>query len=211
MCEHILRDIPHSNEPILRNDQKRSVLIELTSKSDTELFRSLTPGEIKLAKSVFQNAINYDRVKIYCGSNQSRSQSKAITNTQNGEVLLSINEYRTDFSAGYTSYRDSVKYPHLFIFAMTFVWQYYRHDSSFHDSTYASSCWCTYDFDKPYFIFYTMEQQAAIVADYWVLNQYDLTEYEDLSGYQKYEKFKINMRMELLGKYESILSMHIII
>lgn len=140
---------------------------------------------------MFQNTINYDRVKIYCGSNQSRSQSKAITNTQNGEVLLRINEYRTYFSTGYTSYHDSVKYLHLFIFAITFVWQYYLHDSSSHDSTYASSCWRTYFFNKPYFIFYTIEQQAAIVADYLVLSQYDLTEYKGLSSYQKYGNLRL--------------------
>lgn len=91
---------------------------------------------------------------------------------------MSVNEYKSDFSADYTNFHDSVKYPHLFIFAMSFVWQYYRYDSSFHDNTYASTRWDSYHLDEPHFIFYSMEQQAAMIADYWLLKKYGLTEYE---------------------------------
>ncbi len=210
MCTSILRESCSDNhESILRNNQKMSV--ELPLQTGSELFRTLTPGEIKLAKTIFQNIINYDRIKIYCGNNQSRTQSKVITNTQNGKVQLSIKEYRSDFSADYTSYHESVKYPHIFIFAMSFVWQYFRHDTSFHDNTYASSFWQSYDFHEPRFSFYSMEQQAAIISDYWLLNNFDITEYEELSSNQEYERFKINvsMKMDLLDKYESMLRMHI--
>ncbi len=208
MCESILRNSSfNNNEVILRDSHELSA--ELPSESDSKLFRSLTSGEIRLAKTIFKNIINYDRVKIYCDHSHSSSQSKIITNTRNGEVLLSINEYKSDFSAGYTSYYDSVKYSHLFILAMTFVWQYYRHDSSFHDSTYVSSLWYSYTLDKACFIFYTMEQQAAIIADYWLLRTYDLTEYENFSNCKRDERFKINEGIELLKEYESILWMHI--
>ncbi|HCL5252108.1 TPA: hypothetical protein N2G30_002232 [Salmonella enterica] len=132
-----------------------------------------------------------------------------ITNTRNGEVLLSINEYRSDFTADCTNYHDSVKYSHLFILAMAFVWQYYRHDSSFHDSTYASSLWYSYTLDEPCFIFYSIEQQAAIISDYWLLNKHGLIEYEGLSNHKIHNQFKINAEIELLRKYESILWMHI--
>ncbi|EAW1721636.1 hypothetical protein AHX05_23295 [Salmonella enterica subsp. indica] len=56
-----------------------------------------------------------------------------------------------------------------------------------------------------------MEQQAAIISDYWLLNNFDITEYEELSSNQEYERFKINvsMKMDLLDKYESMLRMHI--
>ncbi|EEM2500443.1 TPA: hypothetical protein GND40_000496 [Salmonella enterica subsp. indica] len=122
-----------------------------------------------------------------------------------------MKEYSADFSADYTSYHDSVKYPHTFIFAMSFVWQYFRHDSSFHDNTYASSYWQSYGFNEPRFSFYSMEQQAAIIADYWLLNNFDLTEYGELSSNQEYERFKINvsMKIDLLDKYEYLLRMHI--
>lgn len=209
MCESILRNSsPDNNETILRNSQHLSVELPSQSQSGTELFRSLTPGEIKLAQTVFQNIINYDRVKIYCHSSQSRTQPRVITTTKNGEVLLSMSEYRSDFSGDYTNYHDSAKCPHSFIFAMSFVWQYFRYDSSFHDP-YISSVWYSYKLDEPAFNFYTMEQQASIIADYWLLNKHDIVEYKDISNYQEYDKFGVDIKRDLLRSYEFMLRMHI--
>ena len=209
MCESILRNFSvDNNEAILRNSQYLSVEPPSQSQSGAEMFRALTSGEIKLAQTVFQNIINYDRVKIYCHSSQSRMQPRVITTTKNGKVLLSVNEYRPDFSGDYTSHHDSVKYPHLFIFAMSFVWQYFRYDSSFRDP-YTSSVWYSYKLDEPAFNFYTMEQQASIIADYWLLNKYDIVEYEELSNYQEYDKFGIDISKDLLMNYESMLRMHV--
>ncbi|ENT3184875.1 hypothetical protein ACFEOB_002050 [Salmonella enterica] len=209
MCESILRNSsPDNNETILRNSQHLSVELPSQSQPSTELFRSLTPGEIKLAQTVFQNIINYDRVKIYCHSSQSRRQPRVITTTKNGEVLLSMSEYRSDFSSDYTNYHDSVKCPHSFIFAMSFVWQYFRYDSSFHDP-YISSVWYSYKLDEPAFNFYTMEQQASIIADYWSLNKHDIVEYKDISNYQEYDKFGVDIKRDLLRSYEFMLRMHI--
>ncbi|UQI37385.1 hypothetical protein [Citrobacter freundii] len=209
MCESILRNFPvDNNEAILRNSQYLSVEPPSQSQSGAEMFRALTSGEIKLAQTVFQNIINYDRVKIYCHSSQSRIQPRVITTTKNGKVLLSVNEYRPDFSGDYTSHHDSVKYPHLFIFAMSFVWQYFRYDSSFRDP-YTSSVWYSYKLDEPAFNFYTMEQQASIIADYWLLNKYDLTEYEELSNHQEYDRIGIDIKENLLMNYASVIRMHI--
>lgn len=209
MCESILRNSsPDNNETILRNSQHLSVELPSQSQPGTELFRSLTPGEIKLAQTVFQNIINYDRVKIYCHSSQSRRQPRVITTTKNGEVLLSMSEYHSDFSGDYTNYHDSVKCPHSFIFAMSFVWQYFRYDSSFHDP-YISSVWYSYKLDEPAFNFYTMEQQASIIADYWLLNKHDIVEYKDISNYQEYDKFGVDIKRDLLRSYEFMLRMHI--
>lgn len=209
MCESILRNSsPDNNETILRNSQHLSVELPSQSQPGTELFRSLIPGEIKLAQTVFQNIINYDRVKIYCHSSQSRTQLRVITTTKNGEVLLSMSEYRSDFSGDYTNYHDSVKCPHSFIFAMSFVWQYFRYDSSFHDP-YISSVWYSYKLDEPAFNFYTMEQQASIIADYWLLNKHDIVEYKDISNYQEYDKFGVDIKRDLLRSYEFMLRMHI--
>lgn len=209
MCESILRDSSlENNEIILRNSQHLYVEPPSQPQPGTELFRPLTPGEIKLAQTVFQNIIDYDRVKIYCHSSQSRTQPRVITTTKNGEVLLNMSEYRSDFSGDYTNYHDSVNYPHSFIFAMSFVWQYFRYDSSFHDP-YTSSVWYSYKLDEPAFNLYTMEQQASIIADYWLLNKYDIVEYEDLSNCQEYDRLGIDVKKNLLMDYESMLRMHI--
>lgn len=211
MCENILRNASlDNNEIILRNNHHLSeeLVPHLQSESGIELFRSLTPGEIKLAQTVFQNIIDYDRVKIYCHSSQSRTQPRIIATTKNGRVLLSANEYRPDFSDDYISHHDSVKYQHSFIFAMSFVWQYFRYDSSFRDP-YASSIWCNYKLDEPSFIFYTKEQQASIISDYWLINKYDIVEFEKISNHQEYDKFEKNIRDNLLMSYSSMLRMHI--
>ncbi|EAO3465343.1 TPA_asm: hypothetical protein GND03_001771 [Salmonella enterica subsp. houtenae serovar 16:z4,z32:-] len=131
-----------------------------------------------------------------------------ITTTKNGEVLLSMSEYRSDFSGDYTNYHDSAKCPHSFISAMSFVWQYFRYDSSFHDP-YISSVWYSYKLDEPAFNFYTMEQQASIIADYWLLNKHDIVEYKDISNYQEYDKFGVDIKRDLLRSYEFMLRMHI--
>ncbi|MCR5946817.1 hypothetical protein D6T91_12855 [Salmonella enterica subsp. houtenae] len=119
-----------------------------------------------------------------------------------------MSEYRSDFSGDYTNCHDSVKCPHSFIFAMSFVWQYFRYDSSFHDP-YISSVWYSYKLDEPAFNFYTMEQQASIIADYWLLNKHDIVEYKDISNYQEYDKFGVDIKRDLLRSYEFMLRMHI--
>ncbi|EJF5604937.1 hypothetical protein M8X47_000547 [Salmonella enterica] len=119
-----------------------------------------------------------------------------------------MSEYRSDFSGDYTNYHDSVKCPHSFIFAMSFVWQYFRYDSSFHDP-YTSSVWYSYKLDEPAFNFYTMEQQTSIIADYWLLNKHDIVEYKDISNYQEYDKFGVDIKRDLLRSYEFMLRMHI--
>ncbi|EBD9256979.1 hypothetical protein KHA76_001986 [Salmonella enterica subsp. houtenae serovar 44:z36,[z38]:-] len=119
-----------------------------------------------------------------------------------------MSEYRSDFSGDYTNYHDSAKCPHSFIFAMSFVWQYFRYDSSFHDP-YISSVWYSYKLDEPAFNFYTMEQQASIIADYWLLNKHDIVGYKDISNYQEYDKFGVDIKRDLLRSYEFMLRMHI--
>lgn len=54
-----------------------------------------------------------------------------------------------------------------------------------------------------------MEQQASIIADYWLLNKYDLTEYEELSNHQEYDRIGIDIKENLLMNYASVIRMHI--
>ncbi|EBM6814303.1 hypothetical protein D3Q35_22980, partial [Salmonella enterica] len=63
--------------------------------------------------------------------------------------------------------------------------------------------------DEPAFNFYTMEQQASIIADYWSLNKHDIVEYKDISNYQEYDKFGVDIKRDLLRSYEFMLRMHI--
>ncbi|HAT8011858.1 hypothetical protein K7R23_14520 [Citrobacter rodentium NBRC 105723 = DSM 16636] len=115
-----------------------------------------------------------------------------------------MNEYREDFSTGYDNFHESAKSTHLFILAMAFVWQYYRYDSSFCDP-YTSTNVYQYSFNKPSFNFYTLEQQASIIADYWLLNKYSIQTYEELTGCRDYERNNLNFKSSLLKEYKKIL------
>jgi hypothetical protein len=39
-----------------------------------------------------------------------------------------------------------------------------------------------------------MEQQASIISDYWLINKYDIVEYEKLSNYKEYDKFGVDVK-----------------
>lgn len=107
MSESILRNASlETDNNILRGDKLR---VFLSSGDKDSIFRSLTPGEIELAESIFQSTIKYNKVKIYRGGYQSELQPKIMTQPRSGGVILTINEYRDDFSANYTDYHDSLR------------------------------------------------------------------------------------------------------
>jgi hypothetical protein len=202
MREHILRNcFFESDTTILRNNMLQ---MNASADKDEVIFRKLTSDEIKLAESVFRDVIKYNRVKIYRGSGKTVAQSKIMTQPRNGGVIVAINEYREDFSTGYDNFHESAKSTHLFILAMAFVWQYYRYDSSFCDP-YTSTNVYQYSFNKPSFNFYTLEQQASIIADYWLLNKYSIQTYEELTGCRDYERNNLNFKSSLLKEYKKIL------
>lgn len=206
MSENILRNSSvETGDNILRNDILR---MPLSSDDKDNIFRALTPGEIELAESIFQDTIKYNKIKIYRGGCQSGLQPKVMTQPRSGGVILTINEYRDDFSTNYDNYHDSLKSSRLFIFAMSFIWQYYRYDSSFCDA-YTSFKPCQYNLKEPSFNFYTMEQQASIIADYWSLNKYGRQEYKKLTERQDYDESKLNMKMDVLMEYQNILRMFV--
>lgn len=206
MNKNILRNSAfETGGNILRNDILRSPLYP---DDKDNIFRALTPGEIELAESVFRDTIKYDKIKIHRGGYQSGLQPKVMTQPRNGGVILTMNEYRNDFSTNHDNYHDLLKLSRLFIFSMSFIWQYYRYDSSFCDP-YISVKSCQYNLKEPSFNFYTMEQQASIIADYWLLNKYNLQEYERLTERQDYDENKLNMKMNVLMEYQSMLRMFV--
>lgn len=206
MSEGILRNSSfESADSVLR---KGILRIHTSVDEGDNIFRALTPGEIELAKSIFKDIVNYNRVKIYRGDHQSEKQPKVITQPRSGGVILTINEYRDDFSLGYENHHDLVSSTRLFILAMSFVWQYYRYDSSFCDA-YASVDRFQYNLDKPSFNFYSMEQQASIIADYWVLSKYGLQEYEGLNDCLSCNGMRFGMNMEMLTEYRNVVPMMI--
>lgn len=129
--------------------------------------RTLTDGEIALARSVFGDAIAYDRVRI-CHWKWAFFQPRRVVMAPMGALHFHPHGdlYCDDFSAASQSLKG------LFIHEMTHVWQsqmrgrWYlvlmRHPLA----TYSYSL-------KPGWMLerYGLEQQAEIVRHYWLLTQ----------------------------------------
>lgn len=132
--------------------------------------RSLTTGEIVLARQVFGDSINYESVKIHDGA-FIFFQPKRSGMTPNGEIYIR-DCFSADYSQGDASDRS------FFIHEMTHVWQYQNKVLNpiteaiklnlKHKFNYSAA----YDFkldDKKYLTDYNMEQQASIVAEYYLV------------------------------------------
>lgn len=134
--------------------------------------RPLTDGEIKLAKTVFGDAIDYARVSV----NDTKFigfHPKGTAMAPNGSLYM-FGCYHADYSA---------LPPHgqsLFIHEMTHVWQYQNKVlkpvveavklNLAHKFNYDAAYDYTLDAKKD-LLAYNMEQQASIVQDYFVLRE----------------------------------------
>ena len=80
--------------------------------------RSLTAGEVALAQTMFQQAIDYSAVRLAFGSWWQKYSKTAVA--PNGKIYFPHHAYCEDFS---------LAAPHLqvwFMHEMTHVWQYQR-------------------------------------------------------------------------------------
>ncbi|WP_238081368.1 MULTISPECIES: type IV secretion protein Rhs [Pseudescherichia] len=159
--------------------------------------RLLTLGEIKIARTVFGEAIHYSKVWIHHGSYLPFGlQNKDTAMTPNGELYFRT-WYTNDFSVA--------DYPlrHLFIHEMSHVWQRERGMNVIARGLVSFAVSYRYSLDGRPLRRYPMEQQAQIIADYFILTNYgyslwmilrrrgDITLDGDLSEAvirQKYEK-----------------------
>lgn len=132
--------------------------------------RPLTKGEVALAKSVFGDAIDYDRVTI--------TEGKFIGFQPHGTAMAPEGNlymygcYRDDYSTG-----DVYTQGH-FIHEMTHVWQFQNKvlrpitaaiELNFtYKFNYMAAYHYTLDGQKD-LLAYNMEQQASIVQDYFVM------------------------------------------
>ncbi|EOU9560462.1 type IV secretion protein Rhs [Cronobacter dublinensis] len=141
--------------------------------------RLMTPGEIAMAKRVFGHSIVYSRVWRHCDSYLPFGlQSTRFAMTPNGELWFRKEKYAADYSD--VSVTPGSK--HLFIHEMGHVWQ---HQTGRWVRLRGSFSWAadyTYRLDKEKITDYTLEQQAAIIADYWFLLTYGMKAWLDNQG-----------------------------
>lgn len=101
----------------------------VTPDRSKRIIRILTSGEISLARSVFEDTIEYNKVWIHNDSYLSAKMQGATTAmTPDGEMYYPDAVYSPDFSSRPIpgSYETVARASHLFIHEMTHVWQYQR-------------------------------------------------------------------------------------
>ena len=133
--------------------------------------RNLTVAEISLAREIFQHAIDYERVLVHRGK-YFFTQPKNSGMTPNGEIYVNGSIYRKDYAAA------QIELQSFFIHEMTHVWQYQNrilHVKLFSIlgqirflGNYARMYEYTLETGKS-LIDYGIEQQAAIVEDYFTI------------------------------------------
>lgn len=131
--------------------------------------RLLTLGELRMAKTVFEETIHYNRVWIHHDSYLPFGlQNRDTAMTPNGELYFR-NWYTSDFSVA--------DYPsrHLFIHEMGHVWQRERGMSIIVRGLVSFAVSYRYRLDGRPLRRYPMEQQAQIIADNFILNSYGYT------------------------------------
>ncbi|MBN3854872.1 type VI secretion system tip protein VgrG [Paraburkholderia sp. Ac-20340] len=133
--------------------------------------RPLTAGEIEMARTVFQDSIDYDKVRVHKGSFiWFDLQSKRTAITPNGHMYFREEDFEEDFSA------KSVKAFNRgwFMHEMTHVWQYQLGYTVLLHGLFVSirgksAYRYSIDIDNV-FHDYNMEQQGDILSDYYAIH-----------------------------------------
>lgn len=130
--------------------------------------RLLTLGEINLGKIIFGSSIYWSKVWVHCESYLPFNlQGKFVGMSPNGEMYFRKETYLKDFSLSSRSNQ------HFFMHEMTHVWQ---HQHGMWVRTRGLFSWAStyrYTIDpKKKLSQYSMEQQAQIIADYFLLKKY---------------------------------------
>ena len=150
-----------------------------------EVKRKLTKNEVDLARLVYKDSIPYDKVWIFRGDLLGMPNSSNNAMTPFGDIYLPDNYYDNipDFTVNIKS--DNIRW---FIHEMAHVWQYYAMDLSVACRGIALKAKGGYEADakayaydlfgvdaKKEFKDFNIEQQAEIIAHYFLVKHYPTT------------------------------------
>lgn len=128
--------------------------------------RLLTPGEISMVTSLFKTAITITSVKVH-NDTYLPLQNKDTAVTPNGEIYWPEGHFKEDYSI------ETIDYIHFFIHEMTHVWQYQMGMWVKFRGVVSFAVEYKYDLEDGNLLSnYGMEQQASIIADYYILNRF---------------------------------------
>lgn len=164
--------------------------------------RWLTSGEITLAQALYSDQIEYPKVWIHCDSYLPFGlQSKNVAMTPNGEVYFREGYYYADFSEA----NISIDNRHVFLHELCHVWQYQHGMAVKLRGLFSWAVDYHYDLAKARLSDYSMEQQASIVSDYYILRDLGYSTWQDLWGNNFVNKDNYYNDTDLLRMYEKIL------
>ena len=138
--------------------------------------RLMTPGEVAMAHRVYGGSLVYGRIWVHCDSYLPFGlQSSRYAMTPNGELWFRKQLYAPDYSVPHIS----LEHKHLFIHELGHVWQ---HQTGQWVRLRGSFSWAadyTYRLNRDKLTDYSLEQQAYILADYWLLLVYGIGIWRD--------------------------------
>ena len=126
--------------------------------------RPLTSGEIALARLVFGDAIDYQRVRIHNTRFIPFLQRKDVCITPNGELYFHLTRYRHDYSLATAPEQQ------WFMHEMAHVWQYQLGYPVLWRGAIRLGLRYDYEISPALRLCdFNMEAQAEVLADYFVL------------------------------------------
>ncbi|MGV4277502.1 type IV secretion protein Rhs [Citrobacter farmeri] len=125
----------------------------------------LTTGEINMLRPLYHDTTDYAKIWVHCDSwFPFNLQQKGIGVTPCGEMYFVPGSYVSDFSLV-----DHVDIQQMFIHESVHVWQYQNGMNVMLRGLYSWAANYNYEMGKN-LLGYSMEQQAQIIADFWVLS-----------------------------------------
>jgi len=166
--------------------------------------RLMTLGEIAMARRVFGDSIVYSRVWIHCDSYFPFGlQSPAYAMAPNGELWFRKEGYNPDFSS--SDVLDQSK--HVFIHELGHVWQ---HQHGQWVRTRGLFSWAAdyfYKLDRCKLTDYPIEQQASIIADYWLIIVYGMNTWLMFQAKGKQGRYRGDDKFsDIPGLYQKIVT-----
>lgn len=141
------------------------LLYETASNHIKSKSRLLTPGEMNMVTSVFKNAIVLSQVRVRNGTLLPNQGKYAITPF--GEIYWPQKYYSRDYSI------ELFNRQHFFIHEMTHVWQFQMGMKVLMRGAFSLMADYEYALEESKVLSdYGMEQQACIIADYYVLKNF---------------------------------------
>lgn len=143
----------------------------MSEQSAEGTLRRMTLGEITMARRLYGDSIVYSRVWIHCDSYLPFGlQKQNYAMTPNGELWYRKSMYKADFSDNLVLIEDK----YTFIHELGHVWQHQHGQWVRLRGAFSWAAKYTYKLDKDKLTDYSLEQQAAILADYWLLLVYGI-------------------------------------